>query len=277
MSYNDYEVSIEGGRPIALYEFRYGNTIWRYCTADEDKTVGFDEEGKPATWLAHTITDEGVTQGGSDQNDLQITVQSNNPVAALFRNSKPSGKVWLSVRRYHLGDPESEVPLLWQGTVVNSSRIDKATDSLACRSLGGTYDRNGLRLAYDRSCPHALYGNGCFVPMAEHAYPRTIATLDGTSFTCTEHSEAEEGSFRGGFVEWSRGDGSSDRRGIEDQNGNDFLLLGTTDGLEVGSEVTLYPGCVRNTTNCKLFGNLPNYGGFPHLPGKSPFDGSPVF
>lgn len=277
MTYSAVEISNDAGRPIALYEFRYGNTFWRYCTADEDKTVGVDDNGDPIVWAAHTISDGGVTQGGSDQNDLQLEVQSNNPVAALFRNTQPSGKVWLTVRRYHLGDPDSETPLLWSGTVVNSSVVDKATSTLICRSLGGTYDRNGLRLAWDRMCPHPLYGPGCYVDKEDHAYPRTIATLTGTSFTCTVHEEPEEGSFSGGFIEWARGDGSFDRRGIEQQTGNDFLLLGTTDGLEVGTEVTIYPGCVRNTTNCKLFGNLPNYGGFPHLPGKSPFDGSPVF
>jgi hypothetical protein len=276
MTYSTREISNQDGQPIALYLFTYGNTEWRYCTADEDKAVGLDDDGNPIIWRAHTIIDEGVTQGGSDQNDLQITVQSDNPVAALFRITKPS-KVWLSVRRYHLGDAETETPLLWSGTVVNSSRVDKATDQLACRSLGGTYDRNGLRLAYDRSCPHPLYGIGCYVPKEEHAYPRVIATVDGTSFTCTAHSDPEEGSFTGGFVEWSRGDGSFDRRGIEEQIGNHFLLLGTTDGLVVGSEVTAYPGCFRNTPNCKAFNNLPNYGGFPHLPGKSPFDGTPVF
>ena len=47
--------------------------------------------------------------------------------------------------------------------------------------------------------------------------------------------------------------------------------------LEIGSEITLYPSCDRTTTGCNLFDNLPNYGGFPHLPGKSPFDGSQVF
>lgn len=277
MTYSSQEISTQDGRPIALYQFYYGNTYWRYCTADEDKTVGKDDDGNPMVWLAHTITDEGVTQGGSDQNDLQITVQANNPVAALFRNSTPSGKVWLTVRRYHLGDPDTEVPLLWSGTVVNATLVDKATIQLMCRSLGGTYDRNGLRLAWDRSCPHPLYGVGCYVDKSLHAYPRTIATVTGTNFTCTAHSPAEEGSFTGGFVEWERDDGSLDRRGIELQSGNDFRVLGTTDGLEIGTEVTIYPGCVRTTTNCKLFGNLKNYGGFPHLPGKSPFDGSPVF
>lgn len=271
MAFSAIEVSNEGGKPVGLYEFRYGNTVWRYTTAEYDIPL----VGDP--WLAHTISDDGVTQGGSDQNDLSITVQQNNPVALLFRNSQPSGKVWLTVRRYHIGDAVGETPLLWSGTVVNATLVDVATVQMSCRSLGGTYDRNGLRLGWDRLCPHPLYGVGCFVDKEDHAYVRTIATLTGTSFTCTTHSEPSEGSFTGGFMEWERDDGSFNRRAIEQQAGNDFQVLGTTDGLEVGLEVTLYPGCVRNTTNCKLFGNLKNYGGFPHLPGRSPFDGSPVF
>jgi hypothetical protein len=281
MSYNNYEVSNQDGRPIALYTFQYGNTYWRYCTADEDKTVGLDENDDPAVYLAKAISDEGVTQGGSDQNDLQITMQHDLPIPALFKNAQPSGKVWLTVRRWHIGDPADETPLLWSGTVMNAITIDKATAQLSCRSLGGSYDRQGLRLAWGRMCPLVLYGYGCnrsgSNAKEDHAYVREIATVDGTNFTCVTHAEPAEGTFTAGFLEYTRADGSLDRKGIESQNGNDFLVFGSTNGLEVGTEVTLYPGCARNTTICKLFDNLPNYGGFPHLPGKSPFDGSPIF
>lgn len=273
--YNDLEISSASGRPVALYTFWYGNTYWYYCTADEDKTL----DGK--TYLAQAITDEGVTQGGSDQNDLRITTQKNHPVAELFRNSKPGGKVWLSVRRWHIGDPDDETPLLWLGTVITVREINKATVEMACRSLGGTYDRQGLRLAWGRMCPHVLYDVGCNVnnsnPKSDHAYVHEIATLTGTNFTVVDYEDPSEGNFSGGFFEWEREDGSIDRRAIERQDGNDFAVLGSTEGLSVGQEVTLYPGCARNTTTCKLFDNLANYGGFPHLPGKSPFDGSPVF
>lgn len=275
MSYDTIEISNTGGRPVALYTFQYGNTYWRYCTADEDQTVAGE------TYLALAITDEGVTQGGSDQNDLQIITQANHPVALLFRNNQPSGKIWLTVRRWHIGDPDDETPLLWSGTVVNATLVDKASVQMACRSLGGSYDRQGLRLAWGRMCPHVLYGIGCnnngSNDKADHAYPHEIATLDGVSFTVLAFVTPAEGSFTAGFVEWTRADGSFDRRGIESQVGNYFQVLGSTDGLEVGTAVTIYPGCPRNTTGCKLFNNLANYGGFPHLPGKSPFDGSPVF
>jgi hypothetical protein len=274
MAFSDNEISTELGDPVALYEFRYGNTYWRYCTSDED-VIGIG--APPVNWTAKAITDEGVTQGGSDQNDLQIIMPAALPVPQLFREGQPSGKLWLTVRRYHLGDGAAETPIQWMGTVVNSKLEDAATSRLYCRNLGGTFDRAGLRLSWMRNCPHPLYGVGCFVDKALHAYAREVATLTGNSFTCTAHAEPVEGSFSGGFVEWDRGDGSMERRAIERQIGNDFRILGRTNGMEVGMDITVYPGCPHDTNGCKRFNNLPNYGGIPHLPGKSPFDGTPVF
>jgi hypothetical protein len=130
-------------------------------------------------------------------------------------------------------------------------------------------------------CPHVLYGVGCnnddSNPKSAHAYPYEIDDVTGTNFTVVGYTAPVEGTFSGGFVEWTREDGSSEQLGIERQDGNDFAVLGSTIGLSTGQTVTLYPGCARDTATCKRFDNLPNYGGFPHLPGKSPFDGSPVF
>lgn len=276
MSFNDYEISNESGRPVYLYEVKLGNTTWHYTSADQQITL-FEGTEDEVTYLPIAISDEGTTQGGSDENDIQINVRSDSPIAKLFGDTRPSGKVWCTIRSYHFGDPDEETPIEWIGTITNMVLVDRATTVLHGRSIGGTYDRNGLRLVWSRTCTHALYGTGCFVDKTLHQYPRTIATVTGTNFTCTVHTEPEEGSFSGGFMEWDRGDGSLERRGIERQNGNDFEVDGTTKGITVGLDVTLYPGCARNTPNCKLFDNLPNYGGVPHMPGKSPFDGTPVF
>ena len=275
MAFSSIEISNQDGQPVRLYEFQYGSTFWRYASSDEDIEFGLDEEDNPIVWTATAINDNGFTQGGSDQNDLRVLCQSNLPIVDLFRLQRPSGKVWLTVRQFHLED--NEAPVHWIGTVVNTIAQDEAATQLNCRSLAGTYDRQGLRLAWSRSCPHPLYGTGCRVDKADHAYPRTVATVTGNRFTCTTHSEPTEGSFTGGFLEFVRPDGSIETKAIELQDGNDFLVLGSTSGLDIGTSVTLYPGCARDTSNCKLFDNLKNYGGFPHLPGESPFSGSPVF
>lgn len=78
----------------------------------------------------------------------------------------------------------------------------------------------------------------------------------------------DQGSFSGTLTAGSKGDQSTS-----------ITLLGTTDGLTVGTRVRLYPGCDRTTgaNGCTKFNNLPNFGGIPQLAGRSPFDGNPVF
>jgi hypothetical protein len=279
MGYSDNEISSEDGQPVALYQFYRGNTYWRYTTCDEDvEDVGFDEDGNPATWLSKAITDEGVTQGGSDQNDLQILMPAELPVPQLFRGGQPSGKLWLTVRRYHLGDDPTETPIQWMGTVTNSVlQDDGITARVFARTLGGTFDRMGLRLGWQRQCPHPLYGPGCFVPMEEHEYPHTIATMSNSTFTVSSYADPTEGSFSGGLITWERPDGSLEKRGIEYHTGNDFRVFGRLVDLAPGQAVKLYPGCPRSTTGCKAFSNLPNYGGIPHLARDTPFSAKPLF
>jgi len=231
-----------------------------------------------ATWSPTAVMDEGITQGGNDRNDLVVQIQSDAEVAQLFRGgNRPSGKLWLKLRRWHLGDPPDQAAIQWVGSVTNAILVDRASSSLSCRSIAGSYDRNGLRLFWSRMCPHVLYGIGCNLDKSAHAYAHTVATVTSTGFTVAAYADPAEGTFNGGFLEYTRPDGSFERLGIKRHTGNDFLTLGAPAGLTVGLALTLYPGCARTTTVCKLFGNLANYGGFPHMPGKSPFDGTPVF
>ncbi|MGP1665642.1 MAG: phage BR0599 family protein, partial [Rhodanobacter sp.] len=72
--------------------------------------------------------------------------------------------------------------------------------------------------------------------------------------------------------------GALERRGIDEHLGKQLRLLGKSDGLLEGMDVKAYPGCQRTSAVCAAkYNNLLNYGGYPHLPGKSPFDGDPLY
>ena len=46
----------------------------------------------------------------------------------------------------------------------------------------------------------------------------------------------------------------------------------------VGDTIYLYPGCDRTLATCTAkFGNSANFGGFPFIPTKNPFGGSPIY
>jgi hypothetical protein len=54
--------------------------------------------------------------------------------------------------------------------------------------------------------------------------------------------------------------------------------MGLPTQMEVGNTISAFPGCRRTIDDCvNKFNNLDNFGGFPHSPGRNPFDGQPVF
>lgn len=267
--FNTNETSTQDGQPVGLFEFRLGGLYWRYTSADEDQTFGGHD------WTAGAITRTSITQGAGAENDLTITLPADLEIVSLFNGAPPSEIMYLTLSEFHVGDTEAAIQ--WIGTVGNIIKVSPAEASATCRNLVASFERGGLRLTWGRQCPHALYGTGCRVDKAAHAYPHTVTGVTGSTFTVDGYADPAEGSFAGGFVEWSLGSGTFERRGIESVAGGVLSILGSTTGMEIGTEVTLYPGCPRTTAGCLAFDNLPNYGGFPHLPGKSPFDGTPIF
>ncbi|MEW6169845.1 MAG: phage BR0599 family protein [Pseudomonadota bacterium] len=57
-----------------------------------------------------------------------------------------------------------------------------------------------------------------------------------------------------------------------------ITLAAVPPGLSVGATVVLYPGCDHTLSTCESkFGNSANFGGFPFIPTKNPFGGSPIY
>lgn len=275
MSFNDKEISTQDGQPISLYKLQWGNVIWRYTSADREIVRTEDEES--VTYEPVAINDDGMTQGGSQQNDFTIHAPSNIPIVALFAGTPPAQSIWITVRRQHIG--EADAPIYWIGTVGNVRRVDLASIDIIGRVLTATFKRTGLRLPWSKGCPHMLYDGSCRANKSFFSVTKTISTKTGNTITINSNDKPA-GYYDGGFIEWEADEsGTMDRRGIEWQPGTaTFALFGTTDRLEIGMTITLYAGCDRTPETCNSkFNNLPNYGGFAFMAGKSPFDGDPVF
>ncbi len=278
--FDQYETSNSNGRPIALYEFRWGTVIWRYTSADTDQW--YPDDSEPGNrFRAVSIRDDGMTQGGSSENDFTIHSQIDIPIVALYGDSPPTARVYCTVRRKHQDDPDNEAPVYFVGRVANLMRTDNQAEAdIRCISALKTLSTGGLRLTWGKNCPHCIYDTQCRVPAADHAYERVAELVSGSLLTITEDTVPTEGTFTGGYVEWDRsGEGTMERRGIEAAlSGITFKVLGRCAGLVPGMAVTLYPGCDQTASTCEDgFDNLANDGGFPFMPEKSPFDGTQVF
>jgi len=271
MSYDSIERSNEHGEPVALYEFTFGTASWKYSSDDEDTFLGEER------YIATPISDSGVEQSGDASSDeMTVKLSKNLPVAMMLNGQPPSEKVWLQIRRIHRG--ETEAPIVWVGYAVSCKQIDTAAVEISMKMLTSGFNRNGLRLSWGRQCPHALYDISCRVPKASYGVTFQIDNIDGNTIWSSDIAGLPFTYFANGFFEWPRFPGAIERRGIENHFGTGFTIFGTRVGLKPGDLITAYPGCSRTREDCKnKFNNLSNFGGIPHMPGRSPFQGDPVF
>ncbi len=286
MPIEKFDESSYQGAPIRLYSFTRGQQErWEYCNADQDITRGLIG-GLGRVWTAIPCFDSGMTAASEsvDADEFTVTVPWGNPVVALFQGTPPSNPVFLRV--YDTDDGEAaatgDMDLAWIGTISAVRKADEGVAEIVCNTLAKGFDRPGLRLGWQRTCPYALYDSlTCKVDKNEFAVSGTISAMDGTSLTVSAAGTKPDGWFNGGFVEWIAYDAVLDtieRRPIHVHNGEVTVLLSATDGLTVGLAVKLYPGCSRLTQECHdKFDNLANCGAFPWMPGISPFDGRMVF
>ena len=270
MGHDQFERSNYDGAPIDLYEFSLGTTVWRYASGQNDLQLNGE------TYSAVAIKRDGFTLSGDPQtDDLKINITRRAPVTDLFVGTPPSEPLTLRIRTLHRGDEEA--PVVWAGSVKSSRQTSAIEVEFNCNSLLASLNRNGLRLSWGRGCPHALYDRNCGVNMASHGVSVQILTLSGDAITAAVSTLGND-YLSGGLLSFVGDHGALEMRAIEGHYQGRIRLLGTTDGLSVGDWVKVYPGCARTTEVCETkFNNLGNYGGFPHLPTKSPFDGDPVF
>lgn len=275
MTFTSRELSVADGRPVRLYEFRRGAQRWAWCGADRDINV------QAIAFKAAAISDDGVRLTGETTADvLTITGPATLEVAQLYRGAPPSAEVAVTVRDFHHGDPDqaASVRVVWVGSIAGVRWPQPDRAAIACQSLTASMDRPGLRLTWERSCPHTLFDRRCGVDRNAYAVATTVQAMDGAGISNGALAAFPDGTFSGGFVEWPVGGGEIDRRGVERHVGGELQLLGGTQGLVLGMTCTVYPGCRQTAEYCQgQFANIDNFGGFRHLPGKSPFDGDPVF
>lgn len=272
MTFDLTERSLAGGKPVRLYQFSRGTLAWRYNSSDRDIT----HLAQVYKTLRGGISDDGIRQTGQSRPDgLQITAPADLEVAQLYRAAPPSAEVALTVFARH--DGIDDYVVIWSGGVrsVKWPRVDRCV--ITCSPLSASMEMNGLRLAWDRSCPHALYSLPCGVDRDQWRVLSTVQSMDGASVSNGAFAAYPDGHFTGGYVEWSIGGGEYDSRSIENHAGSVLTLLGGSAGIALNGALRVYPGCAQTTAACKAFNNLPNSGGVPHLSGKSPFDGNNPF
>ena len=263
-TYSDLESSIHGGRPVELFRFVHGPQVWTYSSGPEIEHGG-------DTYVAFPIGRDDMQQTKElHKSPLEVLIPRTSELSLLYLAGNPERIITLTVFRLHVGASDGPV-VYWKGRIVSCDWPDPATAKLTCESVFTSLKRPGLRARYQRMCRHALYSEQCGVDKTTYAVAGTVSAINAakTVLTVAAADALADGWLTGGMVETPTGGFLF----VTAHSGSSITLANPC-ALAVSDAVTLYPGCARNRETCKnKFNNILNFGGWPWIPSRNPFDG----
>jgi uncharacterized phage protein (TIGR02218 family) len=231
---------------------------------------------------ADTYTQAAIKAGNIRQsgdlvrNDLKLTVPWDFPIAELWRLSPPSTTMAVILKEVHAGD--GEIVQSWTGHVSNVSWPSPAEAELMLSPGVVAMRSTGLRMAYQRSCPHVTFGAACGVDKVLFRAAGTVLANAGVTVQAAVFALQADGYYNGGFIEWTDADGITTHRFITAHVGNTVTLMTPAVLLAVNDAFDAFPGDDHTLATCAgKFNNAPNYGGIPYFTQRNPFDGNPVY
>lgn len=266
MSYDSVESSVDGGAPVELYQFNRESGSF-YMTSFHDDYVYSSK-----TYIATPIKRDRIKQ---TQNSLKDGLRLSFPLGVAFSDGFVAGTpdllTTVTILRGHYGD--GEFVTYWKGRIVGSA-VSGNEVTLECESVFTSIKRPGLRAKFQYTCRHALYSAfGCRVNSGAYRHSGIVQPGSTASVVIVDGADSfADGYFNGGFVT----DNFGASRAIVSHVGNSLTLTRAYGAIPTGV-VSVYPGCDHTKEQCLAkFNNLDNFGGFPYIPTRNPFDGSSI-
>jgi len=268
MTYAAFDLSLQGGNPVELYQFVQGLNRWNFTTSESQYVY------QTTPYAPSSLKRDRIKQSTDIQKDgIKLTFARDDVFASQFIGAAPDDVTTVTILRGHRNDPDQEFQAYWKGRVLSASTSDSKI-TITCESIFTAIRRPGLRAHYELSCRHILYGPRCTVN--REAFKTTGTVLSGGTGLVIPVAGAElkpNGWFSNGLLV------------VPATNTTRFVLAHTGNSLTLsrplnspsGTVVSLYPGCDHLTATCEgKFNNLDNHGGFPFIPIKNPFGGNSI-
>ncbi|HID49348.1 MAG TPA: phage tail protein, partial [Chromatiales bacterium] len=242
-----------------------GASAWHYTSASREVVANVDGNGD-RTYRPAAISRGSLGLGPeAGRRSIDLRCPRDLDLAREYRGAPQPQPMGVSIYRRFGGD--WDWALVWTGRVLQVVFGEREA-RIRCEPASISLKRLGLRRLYSRLCPHVLYGAECrAMPVAE---PFTVSQVDGRSVRF-EGAGFPPDRFAGGYLE--RADGT--RHMIEGNDDMGGLTLIYPAPLLPGETVSLHAGCDHTLQTCQSrFGNADNFGGFPWIPRKNPFNES---
>ena len=271
MTFAPIETSVEDGNVVEFYTFIFGVTTTRFTSYSEDIT--FDGNFYQSVPISRSKVQNSVEDA---INELKIITTIDNPIASQFIANVPGRVGSITVERAHADDPAEERVIIFEGFIAQVRFTGDLQAEITCNPNTNIFKRTGPRFSFQGLCNHVLYDQGCKVNRLSFLYSDTVISIsaDGTVIDVSGVSANGADWAVGGFVKAPTG-GDEDARLVTAQSGDSLTLLSAFSIDVLNTDVDVFAGCGHDLTTCvNKFANAINYGGFPYIPTKNPFNSS---
>lgn len=265
MTFLTYSKSVQDALPVELYEFRRGTTYRRYTTAPINIVYLSKTYTSSPIKRSSIIQTENMNRGSVD-----FELPKTDSFALYYLQRTVAKLTYVNVYRTQYNDPDEEYQTWWKGRLTGVSVKDNKI-TLQAEPIFTSQKRPGLRRVYESMCANTLYDVNCGVSRSLYQYTATVSTVSGTVVSVSSLGGAADDYYSGGFIN-TVNDGY--RYHISKQTGTDLTLFSVPE-IEATDSILVYPGCDHTFDTCKdKFSNSANFGGFPFMPNRNPFQGS---
>jgi uncharacterized phage protein (TIGR02218 family) len=264
-----------GTRPIYLYRFTRGSTVWHFADYAIDIVAG------AVTWNAQDISHESIVMSGDFVNDgVQILCGTDDPAHPLryYIESKAGEKMVCEIFQTDADTLTVDLAApIWIGDIGQVAFQDKGVIQGTIGSVQRIAEMDLPRISIQRPCNLHLYDEFCTVDKAAYTTTATITWISPTgewieadAFETKITAEGDINWFALGrcyFGTQKRLIMGSKAAGIAKR----MKLNSPFYGLTVGSVVTATAGCNKRIETCRdKFGNLENHLGWKYMPNQHP-------
>jgi len=267
MAFSTYEDSIEAGRPVEIFTIALGSNTWYYTSVDGIVTLdGVD-------YLPIPIQREAVQQSQEEQDQaLVVTLPAGEAICRYYIASVPGVQATVKIEQYQIPDGGTpERIIIFDGAIQTVTFEQQGTVAkLSVQALNVAFSRAVPRDGYSAVCNHVLYDSRCQVVEATYRTTQEVLSISGNTLTIENLDLQVDGYYTAGFVEIVGS--QTDFRVILAHVGEVVTVPLAFANDPTGTQVRVYAGCDHTPATCKSkFANLVNFGGFPFVPHKNPF------
>lgn len=239
-----------------LYEFTYAGTTYRYVANKRDVTYdGY-------TYSAADIKRE---EAEKDQDLTQTTLKIHTVLSDLlkeFIRVSPPDPITVTIKRLQ----STNVDILFIGAVISVALSQGNRCIVTLNELQPLFNNKIPPCMFQSLCNHTLFDANCSLTRNDYATVIEVESISGNFIVSTDVETPVDGYYSFGVAEFN-----GQIRMITCHEGGHLYTHYPFVDLEVGDDITVYPGCDKTQTDCvDKFDNKEHFLGFPYIPRKNP-------